>query len=425
MIDYSRIKALAKEHGCTVPDLLALARQNDPFYVGTPADIAQAEWFAHLWEAAGFRDGGHLRRMHYWCVSQAGLEQPNGKPYENTDTCWQYMCKASSAARYLGLVSFADVRDHKNPEPHVYRFTQAEPNARFQVYVPELNDPDFSLNPREENGRFRDGFNPAMVQPYHLEVWCEKSTMNDVLLPACQQHLANLVTGEGEMSITAVWGLVERLTATGKPARIFYISDFDPAGQSMPCAVARKVEWMASHTGLDVEIKLCPLVLTSEQQREYGLPRTPIKESELRAARFEEQHGAGAVELDALEALHPGELGRIVGDALGAYWSREADVRMRGQENALRQAIRAEMDAITEGYAEEIAALQAMGTELEELEVPDIGRYEPAPASPGDVLGDGAGFDWLFDTDRDYMEQIAAYKAHKGADAVDFRGAAM
>ena len=46
--DYGRIKEMAKELGCPIPDLLALARQNDPFYVGTPGDIAQAhthdEW---------------------------------------------------------------------------------------------------------------------------------------------------------------------------------------------------------------------------------------------------------------------------------------------------------------------------------------------------------------------------------------------
>ena len=40
------------------------------------------------------------------------------------------------------------------------------------------------------------------------------------------------------------------------------------------------------------------------------------KESDKGKARFEAQHGAGAVELDALEALHPGELRRIVEAAI-------------------------------------------------------------------------------------------------------------
>jgi hypothetical protein len=40
--------------------------------------------------------------------------------------------------------------------------------------------------------------------------------------------------------------------------------------------------------------------------RQYRLPRTSIKPSELRKQRFEDTFGTGAVELDALETLHPG-----------------------------------------------------------------------------------------------------------------------
>src|SRR5262245_15751241 len=100
-IGYDRIKELAAELGCPVADLLALSRQNDPFYVGTNADIAQAGWFADLWKRGGFRHGAHLRRIHYWAVSQDGLVRPNGKPYVNTEECWSYLCQASKSARYL------------------------------------------------------------------------------------------------------------------------------------------------------------------------------------------------------------------------------------------------------------------------------------------------------------------------------------
>jgi len=39
----------------------------------------------------------------------------------------------------------------------------------------------------------------------------------------------------------------------------------------------------------------------------------------LREQRFESTFGAGAVELDALEALHPGLLARIVRDHVSIY----------------------------------------------------------------------------------------------------------
>ena len=32
---------------------------------------------------------------------------------------------------------------------------------------------------------------PRIRQRYHLEIWCEKSTMNDVLVPLCQRYGIN------------------------------------------------------------------------------------------------------------------------------------------------------------------------------------------------------------------------------------------
>lgn len=91
-----------------------------------------------------------------------------------------------------------------------------------------------------------------------------------------------------------------------------YLSDFDPGGRSMPKAVARKVEFTIAKFDLDVDLQLIPLALTPDQCREYRLPRTPIKDSERRKDKFEQTFGVGATELDALEALHPGELARLL-----------------------------------------------------------------------------------------------------------------
>jgi hypothetical protein len=400
MIDHDWIKAKAQELGRPVTDLLALARQNDPFYVGTPASRTQAQWFADIWARGGFSSGVHLRRLHYWCVSQAELMLPNGKPYVNMESCWQFLCVASKAARYLGLVAISDIADHKNPEPHVIAEVQREPNARFFVDTPELAEPRIYINEG-------DGYNLANVQPYHLEVWVEKSTMNDVLLPVCRRFLTNLVTGEGEMTITAVYGLLRRIRGARKPTRIFYISDFDPAGYSMPCAVARKLEYLVRTDDFDIDVRLHRLLLNREHVDAYSLPRTPIKETERRASKFEARHGEGCVELDALEALHPGVLARIVTRALSHYFSSEANEEAREKERALRRAIREQVSAITERYAKEIEALQQMNREIDQVEVD--GNFEPEPPEP--EADDGA-YGWLFDSGREYLEQIAAYKAY-------------
>jgi hypothetical protein len=42
-IDYEQIKAIAKENGIKVTDLVALAPSNDPFYEGRPSDKRDAQ----------------------------------------------------------------------------------------------------------------------------------------------------------------------------------------------------------------------------------------------------------------------------------------------------------------------------------------------------------------------------------------------
>src|SRR5262249_5395838 len=139
---------------------------------------------------------------------------------------------------------------------------------------------------------------------------------------------ANLQTGLGELSITAAFSLVKRLMEVGKPACILYLSDFDPAGQSMPVAVSRKIEYFVRTFGLDLNVRVFPVLLTEEQVRDYQLPRTPIKESERRREGFEQRFGTGAVELDALEALYPGELRTLLGGYLEAYYDTTLQERV-------------------------------------------------------------------------------------------------
>jgi hypothetical protein len=93
-----------------------------------------------------------------------------------------------------------------------------------------------------------------------------------------------------------------------KPVRIFYISDFDPSGDNMPIQVARQLEFWRSTYAPESDIKLTPLALTAAQALHYNLPRIPIKDSDLSKAKFEAEYGVGATELDALEALYPGDL---------------------------------------------------------------------------------------------------------------------
>lgn len=430
--DFEGIKALAKQLGWPVGDLLALADKNDPFYMGRPAQRAAGEWFATIWERFGFKRGAHIRRIHYALVSQdPPLLLPDGKPYLNTDAAWNVLSEAAKAARYLGLVPLDALQDRRNPPAQIFASEPVRSASadRFHPYTASGSMHAVSLDEMPEYCLPSYLIHGEVAQRYHVELWCEKSTMNDVLVPLCQWNGCNLVTGLGEMSIPAVRDMILRIARTGKQARIFYLSDFDPGGQSMPVAVARKAEWLIARDGLDLDLRLFPIVLTAEQIVEYNLPRTPIKDSELRKASFEQRHCAGATELDALEALHPGALPEIVWREIARY--RDGTLRRRLEEArdkiraklkpieqevhaehapsiaALRyeyDGIRAQLDqwtehakAVQEAIAEDLrASMQKIG----KVPLPEPATAEEEPEA-------------LFDSHRSYAEQLFAYKRHK------------
>lgn len=442
---FDDLKRIAKEQKVSVKKLIVLAPQNDPFYTGTDGDLIKAQWFAEIWNRFGYTSGAHLRRVHYQIVSQHGATDVNGKPYENTERCWLEMQTASKAARYLGMVPVDGFIDARNPPAKVFHgeeYVKGEPwlsltNDEWELpaIAPEV---DYSLEFPEPE-LYGYGYHQE-DQPYMIEIWCEKSTMNDVLVPICKRYRANFVTGLGFLSITAVQNLLDRARQSGKPTRVLYISDFDPAGSFMPQQIARQIEFWLQQKNLDLDIALMPLALTKEQIIEYELPRIPIKDSDRRAANFEDKHGEGAVELDALEALYPGSLADIVTSAirefidpdfeevlsdaeeeaekwLEASWQEETEnERQRFTEiaeeiatisegyRARLVAMSAELDHEIEPYRQELKQLrQAITEAANQLE--EVLPERPEPETDPD---DG---DWLFRSDRDYITQLCRYKA--------------
>lgn len=433
MTDYQTIKATAKKHGIRVEDLCALSPSNDPFFVGRKSQIKAARWFADLWERFGYSTGVHLRRVHYQIVSQdPPLTRPDGTAYENTERDWNYLCNAAKWARYLNLVDPAAFVDRRNPDAIVYADYYGDPAPGYEVYDPwgfAVDLPDFPDLPELQ----ATGYTEGNLQPYHVEVWVEKSTMHDVLKPLCRQYGVNLIAGLGEMSITAVVSFLRRVRGANRPARILYVSDFDPAGLSMPISVARKIEFFQRRNGGDMDICLQPIALTSEQVATYDLPRVPVKDSDLRKANWEADHGPGQVELDALEALHPGELERIVRDAILQYHDLDLQHNAAEEKRNLRRdletasdealadlqpeidRLRAEFDGAVSAFRQSIERLDAelpilhdeIVRRLEAVEI-DVDDYPlPEPDTPPESDGK------LYVSGRDYLEQLDCYKAHR------------
>jgi hypothetical protein len=336
---YEVLKALAatlrKERGTSlrIENLLALDPKNDLFYAGAPAQQARAEWFTDVWRHFG-REHSHLRAVHYFWVTQPDPRRHDGTPYLNIVGHWKYLDEYSKYARYLGLVGVEAIEDHRNPAPEIYAelpVVTVEPHVSLEPLgewsLPAI-DPDFAamIELSLPGIEVVEGYDYRPIdQPYFVELWIEKSTMDYILRPICRILHVNFVPSVGFQSIGSAVKLLQRvrelgrICRSGKPVRVFHIADFDPAGSHMAAAIARQVEFWLQDYAPGADIKLTSLALTHDQVVTYQLPRKMLADSDPRKRGFEALYGAGAVELDALEALRPGELRRLVRDAIEPY----------------------------------------------------------------------------------------------------------
>ncbi len=452
---YADIKELAKTTGRRIPDLLAMACNNDPFYV-MPSQERQAQWFAGLYERLNIPQGAHLRRIHYKLVSQ-----PDGtilmvfdggeRPYQNTEACWQYLNSASKAARCLSLVSPDAFIDARNPDPVLHRVyeTRRAPRLRFtwdfggeswelpHIDADLADDLDWSL-PEFDTTGYQNG---AHDEPLHLELISEKSTMDDVVVPLCKELGINYAPATGFQSITGVVNLLKRLRQADKNGVVFYISDFDPAGAFMPASVARQLEYWRPIFAPGLDALLLPIVLTKEQVIEYGLPPIPIKETDKRQNNFLAKYGVeGATELDALEALHPGELARIIRQAVKPYrdpsakhqacmaeYRADAAVkkqwdaicrpyrwrleRLREQATAVLESYQDELERARDALAKDLKGIRCELDSLQQAVKTEAHEFDPVlPDSYESAVKLPERFGGLFDSRRDYLEQLRHYK---------------
>jgi hypothetical protein len=337
---YQGIKDLAKELRRPEGTLIALTTTNDPFHATTPGRIRRAEWFTALWEQFGFGVGTHIRRIHYRLLSQAApiMMVDGSTPYLNTMKCWQQVKEACRDARLLGMVHHEGFVDRRNKETFEKLDDREESPALLLVtncYI-DISRPELPRLRLEH---------PTILQPYHIEIIVEKTTIDDIVEPLAERYGINAASCAGQISLTRCFKIVQRAKASGRPVRILYISDFDPAGREMPVACARKIEFLLRDGNLDLDVQLRQIVLTEEQCEEYRLPRTPLKETAETEA-WKERYGKGATELDALEALHPGRLRQILVEEIERYYDTDLDDQISETAAAIAADLRVtNMDA--------------------------------------------------------------------------------
>jgi hypothetical protein len=395
--------------GDSLKDLTVLAVPNDPFRCDTPAGHRDGAWLASTLEALGVTGQRHLRGIHYVLIGQ---RKPDGLPYTNTDKDWLWLGMAAKAARWLEYLPFGQIVDQRNEQPFVQEWAEPAALAPFvrvdaQVSIPAAED----LAPRIG----LDGFDVA--QPYRLVIIGEKSSLRPVLQPVAARYRADLYLPTGEISDTLIHSIADNAMLDGRPLVVFYFADCDPAGWQMPISVARKLQAFRA-LGYYFEFRMHRVTLTPNQVRVYGLPSTPLKDTERRADKWMDAMGVAQTEIDALASLQPALFDRIARDAIAPYYDDTLDRRIRdvrgewieraqasidAQTDADLEALREQAVARLEEYREQIAELMdSVRVDADMFDLPDV------PELPVPEIDEGVQPDPMVDSDWDFNDQCRA-----------------
>jgi hypothetical protein len=356
--------------------------------------------------------------MHYMVIGQP---KPDGTPYTNTDADWTWLSgDAAKAARWLGYLPFEQIVDQRNAPPEVKIWSEPEPRAYVtvgaRVEIPEADD----LMPTVLVDDFLG------VQPYKIVMFGEKSSLAPVLRPLAQRYQGDLYLPTGEISDTLLYKMASIGAADGRPMIVFCFSDADPAGWQMPISIARKLQAFRVTHFPRLEVEVHRVALLPDQVRAYGLPSTPLKDTERRADRWREQMHVEQTEIDALAALQPDLLRELAESAIAPFF----DATLRTRVTRARQAWETEAQAVLDHTldAEQLAQIRTQAEERlavmrdQLAEINDALRIDvtdidlPDIVVPDAELDDHDGAIPLYDshlTFKDQCEQLIDSKAYR------------
>jgi hypothetical protein len=252
----------------------------------------------------------------------------------------------------------------------------------------------------------------------------EKTSLEDVLGPIAQQHAADLYLPSGEISDTLLYQMAQLGAEDGRPIAVLCFSDCDPSGWQMPISIGRKLQALRDLHFPQLEFAVRRVALTPDHVRAYGLPDSPLKETERRAGEWKQAMDVEQTEIDALAALQPELLRRLALDAIAPLydgtlearvararteWLERAQVRLETQVDQEKlERLRADAEAKLATLGEEIDAInEALRDETgDDIELPE-------PVIPSPDLNGHLAAKPLIDSGWSWVEQTLALKASK------------
>jgi hypothetical protein len=358
MSESNGLRAALESLGGFLKDWTVLAPQTDPFRMDTPTNHRDAAWLADTMDSLGITGKIHNRGLHYALLTQP---LPCGDPYTVAD--WAWLEGVSNVARWLGYVPFDRVTDERNAEPVLRLWKPPQPlgyvSTDFGVYLPDADD----LTPRAMLEEFTG------TQPYHLAPIGEKSSLDGVLGPIADEYQADLYLPTGNISNTRIHELAASAAADGRPLVTLYFSDCDPSGWHMPIEVARKLQALRVQLYPQLQFRCQRVGLTPDQVCEYGLPISPVTETDKRAAKWEKAMRVQQTEIDALATLQPDLLRRIAIDAITHFYDHGLAARVAAARQDWQRRAQAACDEQTDAVAraDALASIERKRAEIDAI----------------------------------------------------------
>ncbi|MET4721672.1 hypothetical protein ABIF63_005778 [Bradyrhizobium japonicum] len=125
-----------------------------------------------------------------------------------------------------------------------------------------------------------------------VEIWLEKDALAGVVDRVTYSYDVPLMVARGYASLSFLHSSAEEIKATGLPAYIYHLGDYDPSGVD----AGRKIEQTLRELAPESEIHFERIAVTPKQISAWDLPTRPTKTSDTRSKNF----GDISVELDAI-----------------------------------------------------------------------------------------------------------------------------
>ena len=152
-------------------------------------------------------------------------------------------------------------------------------------------------------------------QKNHVEVMVEKSALEGIIAPICDEFEVPFHANKGYSSASAMYAIGKRLQERaheGKSLHIIALFDHDASGLDMSRDLTQRLTVFSNNSPINVH----RVALNIDQVHQYGLPENPAKMSDSRASAYVKTFGHSSWELDSLEprvltSLISGKLGEL------------------------------------------------------------------------------------------------------------------